>query len=110
MCVLSAVYATTTVLVAIVPKVLYSFWAVFIGIFAFAYTYPMVHRNNQARISRRREHARIIREQKCCICLHNNSTHTVYPCLHSSYCGNCVARIEECALCRSPITDRRLEV
>lgn len=40
----------------------------------------------------------------CCICYTNAKDHAVVPCYHMCVCVNCAQRIQQCPMCRGPVS------
>lgn len=90
---LAILYFSTKVLVFLTPSFLSSFWSLLVGVVALIQLLIIIRDKDKLRNNKQYEQNRFIREQKCCICLDKNSSFCVYPCLHASYCENCVGRI-----------------
>ena len=44
--------------------------------------------------------------KRCCICLKKPRTHACAPCGHYKYCGKCIEKIGNCAICRKRVVHR----
>ena len=44
--------------------------------------------------------------KRCCICLKKTRTHACAPCGHYKYCGKCIEKIDNCAICRKRVVHR----
>ncbi|KAI9277784.1 hypothetical protein BY458DRAFT_452862 [Sporodiniella umbellata] len=44
-------------------------------------------------------------ERRCIVCFNQPVEYALAPCFHFAYCLKCSSKLEECAICRQPITD-----